>query len=143
MVITDEMKENYMQALKQKYSAVCLDVDGTLTKDHSKRIDEKMIEIIADLLSKRVSVLFITGRGETGLNDLVDDIVPILKNKYSILDKDLSRMYALLNDGARLFTTTSKSQGLFNKREYLASEETLKSLADFNLEILNILIRQD
>ena len=135
MVITDEMKENYMQALKQKYSAVCLDVDGTLTKDHSKRIDEKMIEIIADLLSKRVSVLFITGRGETGLNDLVDDIVPILKNKYSISDKDLSRMYALLNDGARLFTTTSKSQELFNKREYLASEETLKSLADFNLEI--------
>ena len=75
MNISEELKQNYIRALKQKYSAVCLDIDGTLTKEDSKHIDEKVIKVIASLLSQRVPILFITGRGETGLNDLIIDIL--------------------------------------------------------------------
>lgn len=134
MFISEELKQNYIKALKQKYSAVCLDIDGTLTKENSKHIDEKVIEVIANLLSQRVPILFITGRGETGLNDLATDIVPILKDKYGISDNELARMYALLNDGARLFKTTVNGN-LFNERDYLSSDETLNSLTNFNTEI--------
>lgn len=136
MNISEELKQNYIKALKQKYSAVCLDIDGTLTKEDSKHIDEKVIKVIADLLAQRVPILFITGRGETGLNDLIIDIVPVLKNKYNITDNELSRMYALLNDGARLFKTTENGR-LFNEREYLSSDEVLNSLNNFNSEIIN------
>ena len=136
MNISEELKQNYIRALKQKYSAVCLDIDGTLTTEDSKHIDEKVIKVIASLLSQRVPIIFITGRGETGLNDLILDIVPVLKNKYNITDNELSRMYALLNDGARLFKTTEKGR-LFNEREYLSSDEVLNSLNNFNSEIIN------
>lgn len=136
MNISEELKQNYIRALKQKYSAVCLDIDGTLTKEDSKHIDEKVIKVIADLLAQRVPIIFITGRGETGLNDLIIDIVPALKNKYNITDNELSRMYALLNDGARLFKTTENGR-LFNEREYLSSDEVLNSLNNFNSEIIN------
>ena len=134
---------NYRKSLEQKYNAVCFDIDGTLTIKGSKTIDNRAIDMIIDLLKKKIPVVFITGRGEKGLTYLKKDIYDRLRNSENITDSDMKRIYALTNDGARLFTTTSKSQGLFNKREYLASEETLKSLADFNLEILNILIRQD
>lgn len=136
IVITEELKRNYKQALKQKYNAVCLDIDGTLTIEDSKNIDNRIIEIIAKLLKDKIPVLFITGRGETGLKDMIKEIEPILRNKYCLDNSSLSRMYALLNDGARLFKTTSESDVLFNQREYLASLEAIESLNEFNKEVL-------
>ena len=136
IIITEELKRNYKQALKQKYNAVCLDIDGTLTIENSKNIDNRIIEIIAKLLKDKIPVLFITGRGETGLKDMIKEIEPILRNKYCLDNSSLSRMYALLNDGARLFKTTSESDVLFNQREYLASLEAIESLNEFNKEIL-------
>ena len=65
---------NYLKSLEQKYYAVCFDIDGTLTIPNSKNIDDRAIDMIIRLLKKKVPVVFITGRGETGLNDLIDDI---------------------------------------------------------------------
>jgi len=120
-IIEEQLINNYKTALKQKYNAVCFDIDGTLTEENSKHIDYRVIKFIADLLRQKVPIVFITGRGETGLNDMVNEIVPVLKNEYGITDKELSRMYALLNDGARLFRTTKDSNKIFNNRVYLSS----------------------
>lgn len=66
--------ENYLKSLEQKYNAVCFDIDGTLTTESSKNIDDRAIGMIIDLLLKKIPVVFITGRGETGLEDLKRDI---------------------------------------------------------------------
>lgn len=72
--MNDELYTNYLKSLDQKYNAVCFDIDGTLTINNSKTIDDRAIDMIIDLLAKKVPVVFITGRGETGLNDLKNDI---------------------------------------------------------------------
>lgn len=126
--MNETIRENYKKSLEQKYNAVCLDIDGTLTQENSKHIDQRAIEMLADLLRRRVPIVFITGRGETGLNDMLKDIVPVLKEKYKIPHAQLARMYALVNDGARLFWTAGKGEKLFNEEKYLASPEARQSL---------------
>ena len=46
------------------------DIDGTLTIKDSKTIDDRAIDMIISLLKKKIPVVFITGRGEVGLDDL-------------------------------------------------------------------------
>lgn len=60
--------KNYLNSLEQKYNAVCFDIDGTLTELNSSKIDERAIKMIADLLKRKIPIVFITGRGSTGLS---------------------------------------------------------------------------
>ena len=134
-MISEKMIENYKKSLNQKYNAVCFDIDGTLTENNSKKIDERAIEMIANLLKRRIPVVFITGRGETGLNDLVNEILPVLKNKYKINKEGILRMYALINDGARLFITENYNDTLdkiFDKDIYISTDKQLNELVQFN-----------
>ena len=85
--------ENYLKSLEQKYNAVCFDIDGTLTAEGSKNIDDRAIGMIIDLLLKKIPVVFITGRGETGLEDLKRDIYLRIKTNTSITDSDMKRIY--------------------------------------------------
>ena len=118
--------ENYLESLKQKYNAACFDIDGTLTINNSKNIDDRAIEMIIDLLNKKIPVVFITGRGETGLNDLKNDIYESLKNNDKITDKDLCRIYVLTNDGARLFYSNEITKEKFlSENAYIAAENEL------------------
>ena len=135
-IIDEELIENYKKALNQKYNAVCLDIDGTITEKNSKHIDKRAIEQIADLLNRNVPLIFITGRGETGLKDFKEDLIPILKNEYHIKDDNIEKIYVLINDGARLFKTPKHSNNFLSEEEYLVSEEALDSLEDFNEEII-------
>ena len=57
------LMKNYLKSLNQKFNAVCFDIDGTLTIKGSKKIDNRAINMISDLLSKKIPVVFITGRG--------------------------------------------------------------------------------
>lgn len=134
-----ELIKNYERALEQKYNAVCLDVDGTLTENNSTKIDEQIISMLADLLRRYIPVVFITGRGETGLNDLISDISEKLINQYNLSMKQLSRMYALTNDGARIFMTTSDSKKLFNVNEYISSNDDFEKLNELNTELISII----
>ena len=84
--------ENYKEALKQKYNAVCFDIDGTLTEDNSTKIDKRVLPMLANILKRHIPLVFITGRGETGLNDLLEEIVCDLKDKYGITNKQLLNM---------------------------------------------------
>ncbi len=121
--------ENYLKSLSQKYNAVCFDIDGTLTYKESKSIDYRSINMIINLLIKKIPIVFITGRGETGLNDLKNDIYNYIKNNDNITDSDMKRIYVLTNDGARLFYSTSISEENFlSKSIYITTEQELKQL---------------
>lgn len=131
--------KNYLKSLKQKYNAVCFDIDGTLTIKNSKNIDDRAIEMIIDLLNKKIPVVFITGRGETGLNDLKNDIYERIKNNEKITDKDLYRIYVLTNDGARLFYSDEVSKEKFlNENIYIATKDELNQLLNINKNICRL-----
>lgn len=132
-MMESELMINYNQALNQKYNAVCLDIDGTITKSNSSEIDDDFLPVLSSLLKGKVPVVFITGRGETGIFELKDKVVPILQDKYKVTKKDLSRLYALTNDGARFFS--SDVNGVFNNNEYLISEEDFENIHKINDEI--------
>ena len=44
--MNDELYTNYLKSLDQKYNAVCFDIDGTLTINNSKTIDDRAIDCI-------------------------------------------------------------------------------------------------
>lgn len=138
-MVTEELLKNYEQALEQKYNAVCFDIDGTLTEDNSTKIDARVLPMLADMLKKHIPIIFITGRGETGLNDLLSDIVDSLKDKFFVTEKELKKMYALTNDGARIFLTSSESKQLFNVSKYISSKEDFIKLEELNKKIVAIL----
>lgn len=138
-MISKELLNNYQKALQQKYNAVCFDIDGTLTEDNLTKIDSRILPMLANMLKKHIPVVFITGRGETGLNDLLSDIIYDLKNKYGVTEKQLLRIYALTNDGARIFMTSNGSEQLFNVNEYISSKEDFIKLEELNKKIIAIL----
>ena len=134
-MISEELLNNYQKSLQQKYNAVCFDIDGTLTEDNSAKIDSRVLPMLANILKKHIPIVFITGRGETGLNNLLKDIVYDLKNKYDVNETQLQKMYALTNDGARIFMTSNGSKQLFNINEYISSKEDLIKLVELNKKI--------
>lgn len=120
---------NYLKSLEQKYNAVCFDIDGTLTTKNSKNIDDRAIDMIIKLLTKKIPVVFITGRGETGLEDLKQDIYLRIKKSKNITDSDMKRIYVLTNDGARLFYSNTISQETFlGENVYITTKEELDQL---------------
>ena len=85
--------------------------------------------MIIDLLLKKIPVVFITGRGETGLEDLKRDIYLRIKTNTSITDSDMKRIYVLTNDGARLFYSNAISQEEFlGDNVYVTTNEELNQL---------------
>ena len=44
-MVSQELLNNYRRALQQKYNAVCFDIDGTLTIEHSTKIDSQVLPI--------------------------------------------------------------------------------------------------
>lgn len=138
-MLNEELIKNYEKALEQKYNAVCFDIDGTLTEDNSTKIDARILPILADMLKRYIPIVFITGRGETGLNDLLQDIIYDLKDKYGFTEKQLLKMYALTNDGARIFMTSNGSKKPFNISEYITSKEDFIELEELNKKIIAIL----
>ncbi len=138
-MISEELVDNYKKSLQQKYNAVCFDIDGTLTENNSTKIDSRVLPILANMLKKHIPVVFITGRGETGLNDLLSDIIYDLKNKYGVTEKQLLKMYALTNDGARIFMTSDGSEKLFNISEYISSKEDFIKLEELNKKTIYLL----
>ena len=131
--------ENYLKSLEQKYNAVCFDIDGTLTTKDSKNIDSRAIDMIIELLSRKIPVVFITGRGETGLEDLKHDIYYRIKTSKNITESDMKRIYVLTNDGARLFYSNVTSQeGFLNDNIYITTKEELNELLIIDKMIINI-----
>lgn len=135
-MVDNEMFFNYKRSLEQKYNAVCFDIDGTLTEENSRKIDIRAIEMIADLLKRKIPVVFITGRGELGLDDLRNDIYFTLKNKYSLSNSELRRIYVLLNDGARLFFSLKEDvNAILRNSVYISTQAQLDELKRLDFSI--------
>lgn len=131
--------KNYRKSLEQKYNAICFDIDGTLTVKGSKLIDDRAIKMIADLLKRKIPVVFITGRGETGLDDLKENIYYPLKNLNDVEVSDLKKIYVLTNDGARLFYSTNDSENEFlNNDIYISTSAELEQLSEINDMLLKL-----
>lgn len=125
----NELYYNFKKSLEQKYNAVCFDIDGTLTTKNSKKIDAAAIKMIIELLKKKIPVVFITGRGETGLNDLKDDIYNAIANSENITENDIKRIFVLTNDGARMFYSKNVSFDEFlAENVYISTKKELKQL---------------
>ena len=125
---------NYNRVLSQKYNAVCLDIDGTLTEPNSNVISDRAALLISDLLTKKIPVVLITGRGEVGLKNLIKDLTPKLNISKSLK----TRMYVLTNDGARLFyTDIEKNNDILNSNKYITSDESFMNLSDFNNKFID------
>lgn len=130
---------NFKESLEQKYNAVCFDIDGTLTERKSKSIDSRAGNMIIELLKKKIPVVFITGRGETGLNYLKQDIYNKIVNTDGITESDIKRIYVLTNDGARLFYSTNTSfEEFLSQNEYITTNEGLEQLKKINDTIRKI-----
>ncbi len=132
----NKLYDNYKKSLEQKYNAVCFDIDGTLTVKDSKKIDSKAVNMIVELLRKKVPVVFITGRGETGLNDLKQDIYKSIIECDDISENDIKRIYVLTNDGARLFYSNGISyKDFLSQNIYISTNDELEQLKEVD-EIL-------
>lgn len=130
---------NFKKSLEQKYNAVCFDVDGTLTAKKSKKIDNRAVKMITDLLKKKIPVVFITGRGETGLNDLKQDIYNDIISSDNITENDIKRIYVLTNDGARLFFSDDVSfENFLSQDIYISTNDELEQLKQIDNLIRNI-----
>ena len=129
----EELYRNFKKSLEQKYNAVCFDIDGTLTEPNSKKIDYKAIKMIIELLKRKIPLVFITGRGQTGLNDFKNDIYDSIVNSISITENDIRRIYVLTNDGARLFYSESTSYNEFLSKDiYITTKDELEQLKQFD-----------
>ena len=129
----NELYNNFEKSLDQKYNAICFDIDGTLTIKNSNSIDKKTISMIAELLKKKIPVVFITGRGETGLNALKKEIYNEITNSDNITEEDIKRIYVITNDGARLFFSKGISYEEFlSQNSYITTKEELEQLQSLN-----------
>ena len=125
--------ENYLKSLEQKYNAVCFDIDGTLTETNSKKIDDRAVRMIVELLKKKIPIVLITGRGETGLNDFKNDIYNSIISSEGITENDIKRIYVLTNDGARLFYSNNISYNDFLSQDtYITTKSELEELRKLN-----------
>ena len=135
----NELYYNYKKSLEQKYNAICFDIDGTLTEKNSKKIDDRAIKMIIELLKKKVPIVFITGRGETGLNYLKKDMYDSIVNSIGITESGIKRIYVLTNDGARLFYSNDISYKEFLSQDtYITSKSELDQLRQLDEVIKNI-----
>lgn len=149
--MSNELYYNFRKSLEQKYNAVCVDIDGTLTVKNSKKIDNRAINMIVELLKKKIPVVFITGRGETGLNDLKNDIYGAIVSSDNIAENDIRRIYVLTNDGARLFFSNNISfEEFLSENVYITTSDELEQLSkmdsiikELNSDCFNVTYSKD
>lgn len=99
-------------------------------------MDIRAINMIANLLTRKIPVAFITGRGENGLLDFKSDIYENIFYNSKITSDDLKRVHVLTNDGARLFYSYNVSKNDFlTKSIYISTQEELAQLKEVDDEI--------
>lgn len=95
--------------------------------------------MIIELLRKKIPVVFITGRGENGLNDLKLDIYNAIISSSNITENDIKRIFVLTNDGARLFFSNNISfDDFLVQNTYITTNHELMQLIMIDEIIKNI-----
>lgn len=84
-------------------------------------------------------MVFITGRGENGLNDLKLDIYNAIISSSNITENDIKRIFVLTNDGARLFFSNNISfDDFLAQNTYITTNHELMQLIMIDEIIKNI-----
>lgn len=105
--------------------------------DENEIISEETLQSLYDILKKHVPVVFVTGRGESGLKNFVTTLIDNLKGKYNISYDLLKNIIGVSNNGNFLFYTSGQDEGKYLDGFYnMTDEKSLQKLAQFNGDIL-------
>lgn len=124
------------QAFNKNYHAVCLSLGSVLNEDDS--LNKEMLESIYDILRKHVTIIFVTGRGESSLKSFIIPLIEDLKSKYNISSDLLKNIIGVSNNGNFLFYTSDPEKEKYLDVFYnLIGKEPLQNLCEFKEEIIN------
>lgn len=86
------------EAFGTTYHAVALDVDGTVTEDTEKGLNQKIVKTLIEILDFGVYVIFITGGGKSTAKEIMNQLKDQNKNKKKW------RVYAITGSGCDLLS---------------------------------------
>lgn len=97
-----------------------------------------MLDSIYNILRKYVTIIFVTGRGESSLKNFVIPLIENLKENYNISSDLLKNIIGVSNNGNFLFYTSEPEKGKYlDVFHNLIEKESLETLCEFKEEILN------
>lgn len=106
--------------------------------DENETISEEILQSIYDVIKKHVPVVFVTGRGESGLKNFATTLIDSLKEKYNISSDLLKNIIGVSNNGNFLFYTSGRDEEKYLDVFYnITHEKSLQKLAEFNSDILD------
>lgn len=134
----------YEDAISAPYCAVFLDIDGTLIDNSREKADNQIIQLLAQLTYRRVTVCFITGRGRSVRGMLYALAISILKYAKDVANikldwESFSHWYCITGSGTFLLFSkvASKTGFLFEEEKFI--EESI--IEQFNKDRERILKR--
>ena len=112
---TDEeiniLSKKIEQTFNRQYHAVCISVGSVLNEDDS--LSKEMLESIYNILKRYVTIIFVTGRGESSLKNFVIPLIESLKENYDISSDLLKNIIGVSNNGNFLFYTSEPEKGKY------------------------------
>lgn len=100
-IAKDGLADPLTAALTAFYIAVAFDIDGTLTRPNSADLDPDMCKIVARLLRRGCHVWLVTGRGSSGAQKAVSDLVDCT----DLLPDECLRLRCIVHNGASVHET--------------------------------------
>ena len=131
--------ETLERRLNKKYNAVCIGIDETLLETND--MSDETLESIYKLLMKHISIVLVTGRGESGLKDFNNDLCGQLMKKYNITQERLKNIIGVSHNGEFLFYT-SGDNNFFDSCNLLVDEKELEHLRDIESDLDNFFVKK-
>lgn len=131
--------ENLSKRLEKKYNAVCIGIDETLLDNGT--MNKKILQAIYNILEKHISLVLITGRGETGLKAFNTDLCEKLINEYEIQKEKLKNIIGVTHNGEFLFYTCGDKEFL-DSCTPLVSEDELKNLKHIESDLDKFFVKK-
>ena len=104
----------------------------------NETLTPEVLQSIYDVMKKHVPIVFVTGRGESGLKNFVNLLIDKLKEEYNISSDLLKNIIGVSNNGNFLFYTSGQDESKYlDVFHNLIDEESLQKLWEFNNDIIN------
>ncbi len=133
------VNESLVKRFNAKYNAVCIGIDETLLE--TNEISDETLETIYKLLMKHISIVLVTGRGESGLKDFNNDLCKNLIQKYNITRESLKNIIGVSHNGEFLFYT-SGNDDFFDSCNLLVDSKELDNLKDIESDLDNFFVKK-
>lgn len=113
------LKKSLKSTFNTVFKAVAFDVDGTLTEVNSSNIEIEMSNVIANLLTKGIHVILISGRGRGSMRDAVKQIIKHTNISFAYL----KRLSCIAHNGVFWLRTTGIKGKILDKEKLLIENE--------------------